>query len=191
MPIERSSYWRYVSLSSIQLQSCHWVVGFATQIILWRNGDEEVNSFFFLQIKHSPTTIEGNSTVVNAVKYPFSCCCWPFGKAISLSFLSNISQEWKFSFSLAIVTIFYYNATMSPMNHLKNWINLPVQQANQFKTIVPLCTSQSAADEESNEILRVSYQYQTDINDTGQAKDAAKFRFWNLSKGNLTIIGSD
>lgn len=60
---------------------------------------------------------------------------------------------------------------------------MPVQQANQFKSIDPLCASTDA--NESHENLRISYRYRTDINDTGQVKAAVKFRFWNLSKGSL------
>lgn len=74
---------------------------------------------------------------------------------------------------------------MNPMHNFKNWLNMPLQPTNQFQSIAPLCASQSIDDNVSDEILRVSYQYRSDVNDTGQVRNAVKFRFWNLSKGSL------
>lgn len=72
---------------------------------------------------------------------------------------------------------------MNPVYHFKNWLNMP---ANQFKSIVRLCSYQSTTDpNESHENLRVSYHYQNNVTDTGQVKEAINFRFWNLSKGSL------
>lgn len=78
---------------------------------------------------------------------------------------------------------------MNPIDHFKNWLKIPIQPANQFKSIIPLCGSQSTIDDnESRELLRVSYQYQNDVNDTRQVKDVVKFRFWNLSKGIIDYL---
>lgn len=73
------------------------------------------------------------------------------------------------------------------MDQLKNWLKIPIHPVNQFKSINPLCGSQSTTDNNDSQLLRVSYHYQNDVNDTGQVKDAINFRFWNLSKGNLSF----
>lgn len=110
---------------------------------------------------------------------------WYVHSSVSAWFRSTLSgiRIFFYSFSLAIFTSFYYNnSTTNPMNHFKNWLDAPT---NQFKSIVPLCGSHctTTVESESTDLPHISYQYQTNINDTGQIKDAVNFRFWNLSKG--------